>query len=107
ALLLLHANRPVHAETLVDHLWGDAAPSASAKTLHSYVSNLRRLLDEEPSGTCPPVIVTQPAGYVLRIEEDSLDSCRFERLVREGQVLCGSAGREEPAWTEHDVQDVG
>jgi len=47
ALLLADAGRVVPAEYLAEVLWRGAPPPGAAKTLRSYVSRLRSLLDPE------------------------------------------------------------
>src|SRR5262245_4493332 len=74
ALLLLHANRVVAVERLVDDLWGEDPPKAAVATIQVYVSRLRKLL---PEGA----LRTQPPGYVLEVEPGSVDLERFERLL--------------------------
>jgi DNA-binding SARP family transcriptional activator len=69
ALLALNAGHVVGADAIVDGLWGDAPPASARKTLQTYVSNLRRVLGFD-------VLVTEGAGYRLRVDADSVDvSC--------------------------------
>lgn len=81
AVLLLRANTPVSTETLLDLLWPAAAPSSARANLHSYVSDLRRLLhaDEQPR------LWREAGGYQLRVGPDELDVAAFERLAGEGR----------------------
>ena len=64
----MHANEPVSPDRLIDALWGER-PAATARTaLQGYITQLRRLL--EPSRkkrAAGEVLVTTPAGYVLRV----------------------------------------
>jgi DNA-binding SARP family transcriptional activator len=78
AMLLLHANEAVSTERLIEALWDDEHPPTAQKTLHVYVSQLRKSLGRDR-------VRTQPPGYLLRVEDDELDLLRFERLVREGR----------------------
>jgi DNA-binding SARP family transcriptional activator/pimeloyl-ACP methyl ester carboxylesterase len=78
AALALNPGRVVGTDALLDALWGDTPPATGRKTLHTYVANLRRAL-----GT--GVIVTEPAGYLLRIDADAVDVGRFRALVRAGE----------------------
>jgi DNA-binding SARP family transcriptional activator/pimeloyl-ACP methyl ester carboxylesterase len=78
AALALNPDRVVDTDALVDALWGDAPPTTARKTLQTYVSNLRRALGSD-------VIVTEPAGYLLRIDADAVDVSRFRALVRAGE----------------------
>lgn len=85
AILLIHANRVVVTDQLLEALWGESG-DALRNRLWVYVSNLRSVL--EPARQRPgsgDVLLTRSSGYVLRIDEDDLDSARFERLVAEGR----------------------
>src|SRR6266851_1110594 len=75
ALLLVAEGRTVPAEYLVEVLWRGAPPPGAPKTLRSYVSRLRSLLDPEA------VLPGRGGGYAIRVEPDQLDASRFERLV--------------------------
>ncbi|MFB6723677.1 BTAD domain-containing putative transcriptional regulator [Kribbella sp. NPDC056345] len=85
ARLALSAGKPVSVETLVDGLWGTAAPSANA--LQSLVSRLRSSLPATESSIS---IQSGPAGYTLTIGADCVDAQQFEDLVRRGRALLGS-----------------
>ena len=75
AALLLRANRPVSADSLVDLLWGESAPAAARGTLRSYVMRLRRAL---PDGRR---LRTYAEGYGLEVRPGELDADRFAELV--------------------------
>jgi DNA-binding SARP family transcriptional activator len=79
ALLLLNANQSVHAERLALALWGEDAPARAVKTVHVYVSRLRKALGDAD------VLATTPAGYSLRVRPGELDAERFTRLVEDGR----------------------
>ena len=81
AVLLLHANDAVSRERLIDELWGDSAPATVDKSIHVYVSRLRRQLGDGR-------LITRPPGYMLRLDPSESDLGRFERLVAEA----GGAG---------------
>jgi predicted ATPase/DNA-binding SARP family transcriptional activator len=74
AILLLHANEPVLRDRLIEELWAGRPPSSAAKTLQTYVFQLRRALGRE-------VIRTVSAAYELRVDAGSFDLLRFEQLV--------------------------
>ena len=82
AVLMLHANEVVSADRLIDELWGQTPPPTASKSIQVYVSRLRKELGEGR-------LVTQPPGYVLRVEASELDLARFEQLLDE-------ARREDP-----------
>jgi DNA-binding SARP family transcriptional activator len=81
ALLLLHPNEVMSAERLIDELWGERPPATAAKSVHVYVSQLRRELGH-PNGD---VLQTRGNGYVARVGPNELDTLRFERAVAEGR----------------------
>jgi DNA-binding SARP family transcriptional activator len=78
AVLLLHANRVVPVERIVDALWGDEPPETAAKAVQVLVSQLRKALGPEP-------LVTKASGYMLRVGDGELDVDRFRRLAEEGR----------------------
>jgi DNA-binding SARP family transcriptional activator len=78
ALLLLHANEVVSADSLIDRLWGGKAPPTAAKILQVQVWRLRKTLGRD-------ALITRPPGYLLRLDLDELDLARFERLVGEAR----------------------
>ena len=83
-LLLLHANGVVSTDRLVDELWGAQASEGAVKTLRSYLSRLRGLLDGPGAGD-GGCLRRRPPGYLLAVEPDQVDARRFERLAREGR----------------------
>jgi DNA-binding SARP family transcriptional activator/streptogramin lyase len=94
ALLLLHANEVVSRDRLVDGVWGESPPSTIGAVLSVYLSKLRKLLAATGLDTA---LVTQPHGYMLRIEPEQLDLHRFEQLAREGRVALAAENTEQGA----------
>lgn len=77
AMLLLNRGRPVSVDALIDAVW-EQSPAAAARTaLHSYVSNLRKILAE--SGMSREMLAAAPPGYRLDVPEDATDLGRFEK----------------------------
>ena len=72
-VLLMHSGEVVATDRLIEDVWGAHPPANATKSLHVYVSQLRRSLGAD-------VIQTRPPGYALRIEPGQLDLGRFERL---------------------------
>jgi YVTN family beta-propeller protein len=95
-LLLLRANQVVARDRLIDDLWGDAAPETAASALQGYVSELRKTLG-------PELIHTRAPGYLLRVDPESVDLGRFERLVREGRAALVAGDAQEAAGTLSDA----
>src|SRR5271157_3328686 len=76
AMLLRDRNRPVGVDALITALWEDWPPAGARASIHSYVSNLRKLLGG--AGVDPrAVLAAAPAGYRLSIAENSCDLRRF------------------------------
>jgi DNA-binding SARP family transcriptional activator len=80
ALLVLHANEVVGKDRLIDELWGENAPPTAGAALHNHISRLRKVLG-------PDSLVTRAWGYVLRVDPESIDLQKFERLVEEAEAL--------------------
>ena len=74
ALLLLHANEAVARDRLIDEIWSSTPPETASAAIQVYVSQLRKLLGHD-------AIVTQPPGYLIRVQEGTLDLERFEACV--------------------------
>jgi DNA-binding SARP family transcriptional activator len=84
ALLLLHPNEVITAERLIDALWGEAPPATAAKSLHVYVSQLRRELGHDAASANGGVLVTSGNGYAARVGSEDIDTQRFERALADG-----------------------
>jgi DNA-binding SARP family transcriptional activator len=80
AMLLTHAGRIVAVEQLVDAVWEGAPPATARGQLQTCVSRLRRLL---PAAT----ILTDPAGYEIRVADTDLDAAVFTRQVARAREL--------------------
>jgi predicted ATPase/DNA-binding SARP family transcriptional activator len=79
AMLLLHANRVVPRDGLIEALWGDRPPSTAPKALQVYVSQLRKALGRER-------IVTSTTGYEITAEPGELDLERFQTLAADRKL---------------------
>ena len=86
--LLLHPNKTVSTERIIDALWGEELSGREAATLRVHIANLRRALKPvRAEGTIPELIVTRSSGYLLNVDPESIDANRFERLAAEGRRL--------------------
>jgi DNA-binding SARP family transcriptional activator/predicted negative regulator of RcsB-dependent stress response len=90
ALLLLHADRVVGVDRLVDDLWGERVPGSAQKMVQVYVSRLRKQL---PEG----LLLTRPPGYLLALEGHSLDLRGFEQLDARGRSALAEGRADEAA----------
>lgn len=75
-VLLLHANKPVSPERITEIVWPE---QPERRTLvRGYINKLRKAF--ESTGAA---IETTATGYVLRVDEDSIDTVRFDRYREE------------------------
>ena len=72
--LVLRAGRPVTTDELADALWGDDLPETWPKQLQASIGRLRTAIGRN-------AIATSPGAYTLRIDPDTVDAERFERLA--------------------------
>ena len=86
ACLVLRANEVVPSDQLVTALW-DEPPKSATTMVQMYVSRLRKLFRSNGGPERSPRIVTQPGGYLLRVDPEAVDLFRFELLVAEGRAL--------------------
>ena len=96
AVLLLHANEVVATDRLIDELWGEDSPEDAAAALRVNVSRLRKTLPQD-------VLTTRSPGYVIRVEPDTLDLHRFERLTDEGRSLLARGLAADAARRLHEA----
>ena len=97
AVLLLHPNEVISAERLIDALWGERPPATAAKSLHVYVSQLRRELGRDAASVNGGVLVTRGNGYVACVGADDIDTQRFERTLADGLRSLGSGDARRAA----------
>jgi WD40 repeat protein/DNA-binding SARP family transcriptional activator/energy-coupling factor transporter ATP-binding protein EcfA2 len=82
AILLLHANRVVAVEQIVDDIYGDAAPATGVAQVQDHVSQLRKLFGQRRGiEGGEPILETRAPGYMLRVGPDQLDALRFEGMT--------------------------
>ena len=75
AFFIVNAGHPLSTDLLVEELWGEGAPEGAGRTVQTYVSQLRKLLEGDAR------LETRPGGYTLEIEPTDIDARRFERAV--------------------------
>jgi DNA-binding SARP family transcriptional activator/tetratricopeptide (TPR) repeat protein len=79
AFLLLHTERVVTADQIVDAMWGPAVPRTASMQIKNMLSALRAVLDDGCRTLA--VVDRQRAGYRLRIVAGQLDLSAFKTLV--------------------------
>jgi DNA-binding SARP family transcriptional activator len=80
AVLLLHANRVVSVDRLLDAVWGEQPPRTAPTSLQNFVSQLRKALG-------PEVLETKPPGYRLRARAGEIDLERFQLAIAAAEFL--------------------
>ncbi|MDX6425611.1 MAG: hypothetical protein QOD52_1016 [Gaiellaceae bacterium] len=90
ALLLLRSRETISIERVIDALWGERAPANAAKSVHVYISHLRKALGDDR-------VITRGRGYELQLADDELDLRRFEALVAKGRELRADGNEREAA----------
>jgi DNA-binding SARP family transcriptional activator len=99
AVLLLHADRVVPVERLVDDLWGADVPDSARKMIQIFVSQLRKQLP-------PGLIETRAPGYRSVLDRHSLDLHRFEALYAWGREARGAGHVHEAAESLREALDL-
>ncbi|KOX15310.1 SARP family transcriptional regulator [Saccharothrix sp. NRRL B-16348] len=86
-VLLLHANRPVSTEKLTEIVWG-GNPERRV-LVRGYINKLRKAFQDVDDVS----IETTPTGYLLRVDEDQVDTARFARLRAEAASAADAGDR--------------
>ena len=117
AMLLMNVNRVVSLDRLIDNLWGDEPPATATKALQVYISGLRKALEpDRPAVVRSQLLVTQPPGYVLRVDPQTVDALAFEALVAQGRAeleagspskACNALGGALTLWRGSPYEDLG
>jgi DNA-binding SARP family transcriptional activator len=95
AVLVMNRNRPVSTDSLITAAWEQWPPAEAKASLHSYISNLRKLLSA--AGADPKsALVNAAPGYRLAVDDDACDLGRFVTEKAAG-VHAAAAGQFEQA----------
>jgi DNA-binding SARP family transcriptional activator len=99
-LLLLRANRVVATSDLIDALWTDtgSAPATARKILQNAVCGLRTVFADHG-----PELLTQPPGYLLRVDPARVDLFEFARHAEQGRAELAMGAPERAATTLRDA----
>jgi DNA-binding SARP family transcriptional activator len=95
AMLVMNRNRPVSTDSLITAAWEQWPPAEARASLHSYISNLRKLVSG--TGADPKtVLANAPPGYRLTVADAACDIGRFV-VEKAAGVHAAAAGRFEEA----------
>lgn len=98
ALLLINRNRPVAIDSLIDATWRQDPPPEARASLHTYVSNIRRLLSKVGVDRAAVLVKAQP-GYRLNVPDAACDIGHFN-IEHTAGMKAAAGGRFEEA-TSH------
>jgi predicted ATPase/DNA-binding SARP family transcriptional activator len=76
--LIVHANRAVSSDELIEAVWRDRPLRDPQNALQACVSRVRAVIGDE-------AVQTTPNGYSLIVDPGQVDARRFERLVSQGE----------------------
>lgn len=82
AVLLLHTNRPIGRQQIIDAVWGTAHPTHAVNLLQRHVSSLRRVLEPQRSArAASDRVVWTDGGYLFTVASGNLDLEQFDSSV--------------------------
>lgn len=86
ALLSLQVGQVVTVPALIEELWGINPPRSALTTLQTYIMQLRRRIAGGlvETAAAKELLATRYGGYILDVEPDDVDACRYERMVTGG-----------------------
>ncbi|MFI9327730.1 BTAD domain-containing putative transcriptional regulator [Kitasatospora sp. NPDC052868] len=87
-LLALKHPEPATQQEITDTLWPSGPPGSQQSLIHTYVSQVRRLLDPDGVRTAPePTVVRTPTGYLLKAARNQIDLGHFDELLAQARRL--------------------
>ncbi|MEW1615351.1 MULTISPECIES: BTAD domain-containing putative transcriptional regulator [unclassified Streptomyces] len=87
-LLALKHPEPSTQREITDTLWPSGPPSSHQSLIHTYVSQVRRLLEPGGPRTAPaPTVVRTPTGYLLQASRSQIDLGHFDELLAQAERL--------------------
>jgi DNA-binding SARP family transcriptional activator len=84
AMLVVHLNRVVPLDAIIEELWGERLPASASASVQSLVSRLRRSLSDLWPEAGSRLRGREP-GYVLEGDPAQVDANRFEELLARGR----------------------
>ncbi|MGW6793675.1 AfsR/SARP family transcriptional regulator [Streptomyces chartreusis] len=96
AALLLENGKLLSCDRLIELLWDQEPPETARTQVQICVSRVRKTL---AGAGINATIVTRPPGYVLQIDDSSLDLSRFRRAVAEASASAAQGRTAEAADT--------
>lgn len=106
ARLILANDRAVELARLREALWGERPMSGAASTVHAHISRLRAVLEPHRKRRGPArVLVSESAGYALRVPGAARDTVCFEQdLGRARRLLADGDPTAALQWSERALE---
>jgi DNA-binding SARP family transcriptional activator len=101
AFLLVHANRAVSLDELIDALWGEQDLAGAVKRVQVAIARLRKALGTDDATGDSPLRSTA-GGYLLAVRPGQLDAEMFREQIETGRVVLesGDAARAAELFRE-------
>ncbi|MFD5084884.1 BTAD domain-containing putative transcriptional regulator [Kitasatospora sp. NPDC058406] len=94
-LLALKHPEPATQQEITDTLWPSGPPGSRQSLVHTYVSQVRQLLEPDGHRAAPrPAVVRTPTGYRLEDSRSRIDLGGFDELVDRAQRVHRGPERE-------------
>ncbi|MBW3607656.1 MAG: tetratricopeptide repeat protein [Actinobacteria bacterium] len=90
--LLIHADRAVAGDDLMEMVWGEHVPAGGLKTLHVLIARLRKALGEDGD-----LLRTTGGGYLLAVDRGAVDAALFEQRVDDARRALGAGDARRAA----------
>jgi basic membrane lipoprotein Med (substrate-binding protein (PBP1-ABC) superfamily)/DNA-binding SARP family transcriptional activator len=102
ALLVIHVDRVVPTDRILDELWGDES-AGKEKALWVHISRLRSALEPgRAERGQSSVLLTRDHGYMIRSDPSTVDAHRFEAAVADARACVF----DDPARAAETLRDA-
>jgi DNA-binding SARP family transcriptional activator/tetratricopeptide (TPR) repeat protein len=103
-ILLLSSGTLVPVETLIDRTWDTNPPAKAAQDLSVYVSRLKKRLRQVLGDDVQ--LKSHAHGYLLDLDPEAVDLCRFRRLRQEAGAAAGAGDRQRAISLLRQAEDL-
>lgn len=93
AMLVLHRNRIVSSDSLVEAVWNGEPPARALDSVYAMMSKLRGIL--VAAGCSRELLAKAAPGYRLTLPDENCDAGEFARLKRAGEQFAGRGQHEQ------------
>jgi SARP family transcriptional regulator, regulator of embCAB operon len=104
ALLALSPGVPIPLHQLVDEVWSGKPMGNARNALQANIARLRKILELTNGRRGDELIRTVSSGYLLDVDEESVDAYRFLSMADRGSALVESAPQDAAALLEQALR---